>query len=141
MNKSLRSTPEKKRRFLAKYKEIGNITKAAEYAGIHPTTHHKRWMKKPDYVKQFEAAKLEAIDNLEAEAYRRAHDGVDEPVFYRGEEVGAVRKYSDTLLIFLLKGANPAKYRERYDVSAKVELGGNVNIYLPDNGRGGGSDS
>jgi len=27
-----------------------------------------------------------------------------------------VREYSDTLLIFLLKGLRPAKYRERYDV-------------------------
>jgi hypothetical protein len=27
-----------------------------------------------------------------------------------------VREYSDTLLIFLLKGRRPAKYRERYDV-------------------------
>jgi hypothetical protein len=27
-----------------------------------------------------------------------------------------IREYSDTLLIFLLKGLRPAKYRERYDV-------------------------
>ena len=28
---------------------------------------------------------------------------------------------SETLLIFLLKGARPEKYRERYDVASKVE--------------------
>jgi hypothetical protein len=35
-----------------------------------------------------------------------------------------VREYSDTLLIFLLKGLRPAKYRERYDVA--VEAGDNL---------------
>jgi hypothetical protein len=32
------------------------------------------------------------------------------------DEPGLVREYSDTLLIFLLNGLRPAKYRERYDV-------------------------
>lgn len=50
---------------------------------------------------------------LEDEAVRRAYVGVEEPLFYQGKQCGTVRKYSDTLLIFLLKGAKPAKYRER----------------------------
>jgi hypothetical protein len=33
-----------------------------------------------------------------------------------------VRKYSDTLLIFLLKGARPAKYRERQQVEVSGQL-------------------
>jgi hypothetical protein len=31
-----------------------------------------------------------------------------------------IREYSDTLLIFLLKGLRPAKYRERYDVAVEA---------------------
>ena len=57
-----------------------------------------------------------AADLLEEEARRRAHDGVDEPVWFQGVQCGTVRKYSDTLLIFLLKGAKPDKYRERSSV-------------------------
>ena len=53
-----------------------------------------------------------AIDSLENEARRRAIEGVREVVYYRGEQIGEVTKYSDTLLIFLLKGARPSKYRE-----------------------------
>jgi hypothetical protein len=34
--------------------------------------------------------------------------------------VGVIREYSDTLLIFLLKGLRPAKYRERYDVAVEA---------------------
>ena len=38
-------------------------------------------------------------------------------MYYKGEVVGTIRKYSDTLLIFLLKGALPEVYRERYEIS------------------------
>jgi len=58
---------------------------------------------------------------LEDEAIRRAREGYDEPVFYQGQMTGTIRKYSDTLLIFLLKGAMPAKYRENVDVTSKGE--------------------
>ncbi|MBX6773030.1 MAG: hypothetical protein IRY83_14975 [Chloroflexi bacterium] len=57
------------------------------------------------------------MDALEAEAWRRAVDGVERPVYQNGQRVGAVREYSDTLLIFLLKGGRPQKYRERYELS------------------------
>lgn len=67
----------------------------------------------------------QASDLLEKEARRRAHDGWDEPVFgslgnnQGSGEIGTVRKYSDTLLIFLLKGARPEKYRDRHEVTGK----------------------
>jgi hypothetical protein len=44
---------------------------------------------------------------------RRARDGITEPVCQGGKLVGHVQKYSDSLLIFLLKGAKPKKYSER----------------------------
>jgi hypothetical protein len=72
----------------------------------------------PDYQAEFEEAHKEACDRLEQEARRRAVEGVDEPVFYKGEHCGVVRKYSDTLLIFLLNGAMPHKYKSRF--SGKV---------------------
>jgi hypothetical protein len=63
-------------------------------------------------------AKEMAADRLEEEAWRRAVDGVDEPVgFYRGKPSAWVKRYSDTLLIFLLKALRPEKYRERYEHS------------------------
>jgi hypothetical protein len=48
---------------------------------------------------------------LEDEAVRRAYEGVERPVFQGGKQVGVVREYSDTLLIFLLKALRPEKYR------------------------------
>lgn len=51
-------------------------------------------------------------DLLEDDVRRRAVDGVEEPLFHQGKKVGLTRKYSDTLLIFLLKARRPAKYRD-----------------------------
>jgi len=55
----------------------------------------------------------QGTDVLEAEALRRAKDRFNEPRFYEGDVCGHVRKYSDTLLIFLLKARRPEKYQGR----------------------------
>ena len=53
-------------------------------------------------------------------------EGVEEPTgWYKGEPGGFIRRYSDTLLIFLLKGLKPEVYRERVHVRgllAKLDL-------------------
>ena len=100
---------------LAALAETGNITAAALLAKIDRTTHYAWLAKDPEYAEAVPVAFEMAADKLEEEARRRAVTGVKEPVFYQGDECGTVRKYSDTLLIFLMKGANPEKYRERFD--------------------------
>lgn len=42
---------------------------------------------------------------------RRAYHGVEKPVTVAGKRE-IIREYSDTLLIFLLKGARSNKYRD-----------------------------
>jgi hypothetical protein len=87
-----------------------------------------------------------AIDTLEAEAARRAFEGVPEPVFHAGKRVldiavdekgqikrnadgkpiavpAAIRRYSDTLLMFLLNGNRSNKYRQRTDARFVDEKG------------------
>jgi|SRR5882724_9761746 len=59
-----------------------------------------------------------ATEDLEREARRRAHDGVEEPVYYQGEVVGHIRKYSDTLLMFTIKARKP-EYRDKIQVDVK----------------------
>lgn len=118
---SAASSPKKKEAFLEVFRRTGNITYAAKAAGIDRSTHHKRWMKHPDYAEQFENAREEAADVLEAEALRRAVQGTEKPVFYQGSVCGHIREYSDVLLIFLLKGNRPNKFRERFEHGA---LGG-----------------
>ena len=57
------------------------------------------------FRKQWDDAIEDATDALELEARRRAFSGVEDPVYYKGQVVGGVRKYSDVLLIFLLESA------------------------------------
>ena len=101
------STP-KKARFLRAYAKVCQITKAAELAGIDRGTHYD-WLKDPEYKAQFEAAHLQAADTLQEEAIRRATIGG-----------------SDTLLIFLLKGMRPDKYRENRTTRVSGPGGGAV---------------
>jgi len=106
----------KKRLFLEAFVKTGQKKKACEAVGISGAQ-PRRWAQSDELFQQeYERAKFVAAEILEDEAHRRAVEGVDEPVWYKGEEVGSVKKYSDTLLIFLLKGLKPEVYRERYEV-------------------------
>jgi hypothetical protein len=113
----------KQRAFLAAYAQLGNITSAAARAKVGRRSHYE-WLAAPAYAAAFVEAHEAAGDRLEAEAHRRAVQGVKEPVYQGGERVGYIQKFSDTLLIFLLKGARPEKYRERFDLSHRFDLSG-----------------
>ena len=110
----------KKRAYVAAFVATGgNITKASEAAGINRCTPYSdQWKNDRKLQDALELARPMAADTLEAEAVRRATEGVKEPVgWYQGEPGGYVQRYSDTLLIFLLKGARPERYRERHEFS------------------------
>ena len=68
-------------------------------------SNHYDWLVDPEYAEAFRDAHQEACDSLRSEARRRAVEGVVKPVYYQGVECGGIREYSDTLLIFLMKGA------------------------------------
>ena len=110
-NSHLKRLSNNQKAFLYYYARCGTVTHAAQAAGVVRRQHYE-WLKNPDYLTAFESAHEEACDTLEQEARRRATVGWDEPVFHNGMECGLKRKFSDALLIFLMKGAMPAKYRE-----------------------------
>jgi len=128
----------KKDMFLKEYGSCGIISQAARDSGIDRDWHYKWLASDEAYAKAFDAAGDEAADNLEAECRRRAVEGVEEPWHYvpavyseGGECVSEARiltkqRYSDTMLIFLTKGAKPGKFRERYDGAE----GGNITVNL-----------
>lgn len=97
------TTQRKKTLFLTAYARLGTVLHAAEAAQIARRTHYEWLATDPEYKRSFVEAENAAIDSLEAEARRRAFAG------------------SDTLLIFLMKGANPSKYRERVDVTMDIQ--------------------
>lgn len=112
--------------FLDELRESANVTVAARAVGFTVGTIYKHKREDALFAERWEEALTEAVDMLEHEAHRRAFKGVDEPVYYKGDEVGYVRKYSDSLTMFLLKAHRPDKYRERSEV--KNELSGGVQL-------------
>lgn len=117
-------TPEKEREFFAALATTCRVDKACEQTGIARQTAYNRRRDDVDFAARWDEAKRIGAEALEDEAMRRAAEGVDEPVFHQGAQVGMIRKYSDTLAIFLLKGAMPEKYRD----NAKLELAGRVEL-------------
>ena len=119
---------QKKAVFLAAYAEIGTITHAAMRAQVDRTTIYRWRDSDPVFAAALDEADLMAAERLEQEARRRAVEGVEKPVWHKGQMVGSVREYSDTLLIFLLKGALPDKYRERVSSEISGQGGGPLQV-------------
>jgi hypothetical protein len=99
--------------FLERLAESANVTESAKAASISRRTLYNWRAADADFAKAWDEANELGTDALEDEALRRGHQGVDEPVFFRGVECGAVRRYSDTLLIFMLKARRPDKFKDR----------------------------
>lgn len=120
----------KKGAFLAAFSRLGNIRRACDVATVDRQSHYNWLRDDPEYARAFETAKLDACDRLEAEARRRAVRGTVRPVFHQGVQCGGIREYSDTLLIFLLKGALPEKYSDRHKTEISGAHGGAVRIEM-----------
>lgn len=103
--------------WLTAYSLTGNATFAARTARVERTTAYALMERDEAFNEACQEARKQAAELLEDEAWRRAVTGVSKPVYQSGQLVGAVQEYSDTLLIFLMKGAMPGKYRERHEVS------------------------
>jgi len=106
-------TPKKREAFLEALKETCNITKACELSSLPRRTAYDWKAEDPEFAADWQKALDIAADLLEEEAVRRAKEGTLKPVFQGGNLVGHIQEYSDTLMIFLLKGAKPKKYMDR----------------------------
>ena len=112
-------------RFLEYFvKYAGHIGKAASSTGVNRRTVELWRSKNKEFFKRFEEARIEVVEILEAEAYRRAVKGIKKPITYQGEIKSYCKEYSDTLLIVLLKANAPEKYRD----NVKNEQTGEVTI-------------
>lgn len=134
-----RNATPKKKKFLAAYAVSGNVTQSAEIADVWPKTIY-RWQKSdPDFAASMEEAAECAADRLEEEARFRATEGLRRYKFDKdgkpvidpitGEPYFEYQR-SDVLLMFLLKGLRPEKYRELREsrVKAEVEHTGPVRV-------------
>ncbi len=116
------------KKFLAAFSQTGVVSTASVISKNNRLNHYNWMHSDPEYPALFENACNEAAETLEKEAITRGRDGWQEPVFYQGRVVGSVIKKSDNLLMFMLKGMMPAKYRERYDLEHSGQVAVTVKI-------------
>jgi len=99
-------------RFIKELSKHGNVSKALTAAKAARSWVYEKRQKDLDFADTFADAKKCGVEILIDEAHRRAYEGIEEPKTVAGEKV-MVQKYSDTLLMFLIKQADPS-YREHF---------------------------
>lgn len=111
--------------FLQRLAETGNPSAACRASGLNRRQVNAMRQRDMDFAHAYDEALDDAADLLEAEAWRRAIEGVPQLLLKAGQPVlGAdgeaimVRRYSDPLLVMLLRGCKPAKFQRPTAASA-----------------------
>ena len=96
--------------FLQTLRETGNVSAAARHVGKSRAAVYRARKQDEGFAADWDDALEEAADWLELEALRRAVDGTEEGRYFQGEMIGTITRYSDSLLMFLLKARRPHLY-------------------------------
>ena len=113
MANRLKLTPKRRERFLEELSATCNVTHSAACVNVSRKQLYLLREQDAEFARAWDKAVELGVEALEDEARRRAYQGVEVPIYHNGVCIGTERKFADTLLIFLLKGAKPEKYRER----------------------------
>lgn len=115
-------TEDKKITFLEELSQHGVVKYACKKAGISRLVFYYNYQSDQEFRRLTDDAFVLGAVNIEDEAKIRAIEGVEEEVYFKGEMVGTVRKFSDFLLTFLLKGNFPYKYgnAQTEDIASNV---------------------
>lgn len=121
----LKLTKERQERFLHALANTGSVTAAIAGANTSRTRVYELRKTDPAFASAWQEAEEIATDRLEDEARRRAVEGIAEPLVSAGKLVRdndgqpiLVRRYSDNLLLALLKAHRPP----RRDRSVRFQL-------------------
>ena len=117
LRKPKRASRAKCRLFLEHYAKSAHLTASCKVAGISRST--IMFLREHDeaFQEAFQQAHDISVEALVAEVRRRSLDGVTEPVgWYKGKPGGTIQRFSDLLLMFACKQADPS-YRDRWEVT------------------------
>lgn len=121
----LRWTKAVRARFLDVLRRTGNVSEAARAVSLSRSRAYQIRRTDQDFASAWDDAEAEAVDSLEAEAWRRAAEGIEEPLVSAGKlvrwddgTVVTLRRYNDRLLEFLLKAHRPEKFKDRAEKDA-----------------------
>jgi hypothetical protein len=109
-------------RYLRELRVHGLERTAADVAGTTIRQVNKLREESTEFDLACKDAEEMSSDTLELEARRRAVDGVEKGVYYKGERVDTQIEYSDTLLTTLLKGRRENVFGDKRKISFNEPL-------------------
>ena len=115
-------TPLRQRAFLRALSETGDVRQACELVRISNAAAYKMREKYPSFAAAWDRALVLAPATLEQAAFERAVEGIEEPVFHAGKQVGTRRRYSDSLMRELLATRERKERLAREEAAAKVKM-------------------
>ena len=98
--------------FFAALGKTGVVAWAAKAAGVGRRTVYDHLQADPEFGERWQEALDTAADTLEGELIRRAVEGEQVPVYYKGKVVGHKTRKSDTLLMFAIRNLQRRRDRE-----------------------------
>jgi hypothetical protein len=110
-------SPEKQRTFITVLANTGSVTQAAAAVGMSRQACYdlRRSPGGEHFDRAWDAALAWSSKGLIDIAFDRAINGVEEPIFNKeGQRIGCRYRYSDKLLMFLIRAHAPLQYRHAH---------------------------
>ena len=98
--------------FLSTLEKTGSIAGSAKAAKAGRQTVYDHMKADPDFADKCREALDTAEDSLETELRRRAVEGEQVPVYFKGKVVGHNTRKSDSLLVFAIKNLRQRRERD-----------------------------
>jgi hypothetical protein len=125
----MKMTPEAREAGYRMMEKTGSRPAAAEAMGISCRHFYDKMLdKNDDFREKMDAAKARYIARLEREALRRAVEGWDEPKQGYQGSIYHVRRYSDPLLLHLLKKKAPQEHGDAIKIDQTTRNDGDLTI-------------
>ena len=106
-------SPQRQRAFIGALADSGSVRRAADVVGMDTSSAYRlrRSSEGAAFAAAWDSAIQQAAHVLVDEAFERALNGADEPVYNRnGERIGIRHRRSDAMMMFLLRKQFPDRY-------------------------------
>lgn len=113
-----RITTKNRNMFISVLSKTSNVAEACRASEMSRATAYRLRTQYEKFRESWDVAIEEGVDELEMTLRDRVIKGVDEPVFYRGKVCGFVKRYSDDVGKFLLRGQRSDKYGNKIDIKS-----------------------
>lgn len=109
--------------YLEELEKVGQPRRCARAVGVSYSSVQAAVKNEPEFRDAYQDAMGLFSEAVEEEVRRRAMDGVEEPVFYKGESKETVNRKSDGLLTLLVKAKN-SEFNDK--IKAEVSIAGGL---------------